>query len=244
MRRGLTFFIFTLAAISLAWAADAPWKGKPYDQWNDKDLERVFGDSPWARISTIVRTWNSASSGSGTSSAGNDSRRAAGGANPAGRGAPQSGSNAPETDDLNFYVHWASSRVMRAASARKAVLHGGKADLDVAKYASQPQDEYQISVQSEDMSPFLRHDEKFYQANSFLELKKSKTKISPTHVSYERDDKGVSTAVFFFPKKTASGDPIISDQEKNVEFSTKIEGATLRVTFEPQKMIDSLGSDL
>lgn len=245
MRRSLASFIFVLAVAFVAWAADAPWKGKPYDQWNDKDLERVFGDSPWARISTIVRTWNSASSDSGTSGAGSDPRRAAGGANPAGRGSPQSGgSNAPETDDLNFYVHWASSRVMRAASARKAVLHEGKADLDVTKYASQPQDEYQISVQSEDMSPFLRHDEKFYQANSYLELKKSKTKISPTHVSYERNDKGVSTAVFFFPKKTASGDPVIPSEEKNVEFSTKIEGATLRVTFELPKMVDNQGPAL
>jgi len=60
---------------------------------------------------------------------------------------------------------------MRAASARKSILHGGK-DVDVEKYATEPQEEYQIVLQSADMAPFARHDEKFFQANAFLQPKK------------------------------------------------------------------------
>src|SRR5438105_3251428 len=117
------------------------------------------------------------------------------------------GSNEASASELEMDVYWASSRVMRAASARRAILHGGKTDVDVDKYASQPQEEYQIVMQSEDMTPFVRHDEKFFQANSFLEPKKSKQKIAPSHVVYERGEKSqVSAAVFFFPKKTASGE--------------------------------------
>jgi len=98
---------------------------------------------------------------------------------------------------------------MRAASVRKAVLHGPKKDLDVDKYAAEPQDEYQIVVQSQDMAPFVRHDEKFFEANAFLESRKSKRKLPPSHVRYERDEKGVlvTAAIFYFPKKTPSGDP-------------------------------------
>lgn len=117
--------------------------------------------------------------------------------------------------------------------------------MDVAKYASDPQEEYQVVVQSEDMAPFVRHDEKFFQDNSFLDLKKTKQKIPPSHVRYERDDKGlVAAAVFFFPKKTAAGEPTVPSDEKNVEFSCKLEGSKLSVSFDPQKMADSQGPAL
>ena len=81
---------------------------------------------------------------------------------------------------MNVLIFWQSSRVMRAATARQAVLHGEKVDVD--KYASEPQGEYQIVVRMQDMTPFRQHDEKFFQANAFLQMKKSKEKISPTHV--------------------------------------------------------------
>jgi hypothetical protein len=242
----------SLVFVAVALANDPPWKGKPYDQWTDKDLEKIFTDSPWSRIGMVTRTWAALTSKdvpTGPSSP-------AGGAQPTspmpgtrpGGAAPPSGSDAggaPSGDELRFNVYWASSRIMRAASARKSVLHGGKQDVDVAKYASEPQEEYQIVVQSEDMSSFVRHDESFYQANSFLDVKKTKQKISPSHVRYERDEKGlVAAAVFFFPKKTAAGEPTVPTDEKNVEFNCKIEGSRLRVNFDPQKMVDNQGPAL
>src|SRR5260370_10675110 len=50
-------FSAILLFAALVWASDQPWKGKPYQQWDDKDVERVFTDSPWARTTTITRTW-------------------------------------------------------------------------------------------------------------------------------------------------------------------------------------------
>src|SRR6516164_5463157 len=54
------FFTFLLFA-SLTLASDPPWKGKPYEQWDDKDIQRVFSDSPWSRKGTITRTWTALS---------------------------------------------------------------------------------------------------------------------------------------------------------------------------------------
>ena len=88
-----------------------------------------------------------------------------------------------------FHVFWASSRVVRAASARKAILQGAQ-NIDVDKYAGEPQDEYQVVLQSEDMAPFFRHDEKYFEAKSFLQMKKSKLKLSPSHLRYERSSTG------------------------------------------------------
>src|SRR5207249_876527 len=54
------FFTFLMVA-SPVLASDPPWKGKPYQQWDDKDIQRVFSDSPWARKTTITRTWSAVS---------------------------------------------------------------------------------------------------------------------------------------------------------------------------------------
>ena len=221
------------------WAGGEPWKGKPYLQWDDKDLQRIFTDSPWTRTTTVTRTWLPISSKD------LPDKTIAG----SGRSIPTELERSGETSvggELNFYVFWASSRVMRAATARKSVLHGDKKDLDVDKYATEPQEEIQILVQSEDMAPFTRKEEKFFQANAFLQPKKSKQKISPSHLRYERDAKGirVTSALFFFPRKTASGEATISADEKSVEFNCNMDGSSLRVNFEPQKMVDQTGTDL
>jgi len=237
--RNLSLFIAVLLLGPLAWAGGEPWKGKPYQQWDDKDVQRVFMDSPWARTMILTRTWLPLSAKDFPE----------GPLHGTARKPPKEIERSDEATlgaDVNFNVYWASSRVMRAASALQAARHGGKNGVDVEQYAREPQDELQIFVQSEDMAPFTRKDEKFFQANAFLQPKKSKQRISPSHVRFERDAKGilVTSALFFFPRKTPSGDPTIAADEKNVEFTCQVEGSTLRVNFEPQKMVDQTGPDL
>jgi len=233
------FFTAALLFATIVLASDPPWKHKPYHDWDARDIERIFTDSPWVRTVTITRSWLPIT-------AKDLPNEQLGGR---GRGLPGTTERSSETTvggELELHFYWASSRVMRAASARKAILHGGKKDIDVEKYAIEPQNEYQIVLQSLDMAPFVRHDEKFFQANAFLQPKKSKQKILPTQVQYERDPNGlmVTSAVFFFPKKTAAGDPTISSDEKNIEFSCKIEQSVVLVSFEPQKMVDGSGPTL
>jgi hypothetical protein len=225
------FLSAVLLFAALAWASDPPWLGKPYQQWDDQDIQRIFTDSPWARVTPVIRNWAPLSSDELPNLiAGGD------------RGLP---SNPSENSggELNFFVFWASSRVVRGASARRAVLHGPKKDIDIEKYANAPQAEYQIVVQSADMTPFFRQKEQFFRANSFLEMKGTKLKISPSHVHYEHDAKGilVTSAIFYFPKKTGSGQPTISDSDKLVDFIFLLEGNFHRVGFEPQKMVDKDG---
>jgi hypothetical protein len=234
----LKSFSALLILTSLAWATDLPWKGKPYEQWTDKDVERVFTDSPWARTTTITRTWRTLTQKDLPNPTVSHTARTI-------PDSPGPGTDARGTES-NIDVYWASSRVMRAASARKDALRGNTKGVDVEKYANEPQDEYQIVEQSDDMAPFFNHDENFFQANAFLEAKQNKQKILPSHIRYERDEKGVlvTSAIFFFPKKTPSGDPTIPSDEKNVEFKCKIEGSLLRVNFDLQKMVDNSGPAL
>jgi hypothetical protein len=81
-----------------------------------------------------------------------------------------------------------------------------------------------------DLACLVRKDEPFFPANAYLLSRKSKQRTPPSRVRYKRDEKGyVAAAFFLFPRKTESGVPRISPSGKTVEFTRKIEGATLRV---------------
>jgi hypothetical protein len=262
MRPGTNFFLDSktfskqlglllalLLGATLLCAGDKPWKTKPYQQWDGKELQTILTDSPWVRVTTIQRTWLPVSekevapepeikgSVRQMPAAGGQVGQTGGAANTpirAGEGTWR---------ELNVSIYWQSSRVMRAATAREAVLHGEK--VDVEKYTSAPQSEYQIILRMEDMTPFVQHDEKFFQASAFLQMKRGKGKISPTHVVYERNQKGlIQAAVFFFPKTTPSGLPAVSGDETDVQFSCKIADSTVRADFKPREMVDQSGPDL
>jgi len=225
---------------TLLWAGDKPWKAKPYQQWNEKELEAILTDSPWVRVTPIQRSWRP---GPDRDIAAQE-RSSSGvrGQTPAASPTAPVGSG-EDTQEMNVQIYWQSSRVMRAATARQSVLHGEK--VDVEKYVSEPQGEYQIIVRMQDMTPFRQRDEKFFQDNAFLQTKKGKDKISPTHVVYEKNSTGlVEDAVFFFPKTTSSGAPTVSADETEVQFSCKIADSTVRAGFRPRDMVDQSGPAL
>jgi hypothetical protein len=242
----LAFLLALLLGVTLVWAGDKPWKTKPYQQWDEKEIQTILTDSPWVRTTTIQRSWLPVSEKDVA-----PDPQINGGARqmPSGSTQPGGGATAPvragegSLRDLNVSIYWQSSRVMRAATARQAVLHGEKVDVD--KYASDPQSEYQIILRMEDMTPFVQHNEEFFQNSAFLQMKKGKSKISPSHVVYERNPKGlIQDAVFFFPKTSPSGVPAVSGDETDVQFSCKIADSTLHADFKPREMMDQSGPDL
>jgi len=242
LSKPLGLLLGLLLGAILLWAGDKPWKAKPYQQWNEKELEAILTDSPWVRVTPIQRSWRP-----GPVMDIAPQERSSGGVKgqtPAASPATTAPVGAGEdTQEMNVQIYWQSSRVMRAATARQAVLHGEKVDVD--KYASEPQGEYQIVLRMQDMTPFRQHDEKFFQDNAFLQMKKGKDKISPTHVVYENNSMGlVQDAIFFFPKTKSSGAPTVSADETDVQFSCKIADSTVRVGFRPRDMVDQSGPAL
>ena len=227
-----------LLIASLVFAGDKPWKAKTYQQWDEKDLQTILTDSPWVRVTSIQRTWLPVAE----KDVAPDPQIAGGVRQMPAPGTAANTVRAGEQSlrELNVQIFWQSSRVMRAATAREAVLHGQQVDVD--KYAAEPQSEYQIILRMEDMTPFTQHDEKFFQDSAFLQTKKSKDKILPSHVVYEKNAKGaIQDAIFFFPKTTSSGAPTIASDEKEVQFSCKIADSVVRVGFRPQEMVDQSG---
>jgi hypothetical protein len=260
---GLLYAFLALGA--LAWAGGDPWKDKPYTQWDDKDIQHVMTSSPWMRSVSVVAAWQTApdydmpgdnphpaSQPSAPSGGGGGGMGAKPGAGPA--SSPSSGPSTPSgsSDSVptipqaEFSVFWMSSRTMRGAMGRREVLHAGKDAAVVDAYVNQPMDEYEIVVSGRDMNPFVNNDEKFFQAHSFLEIKKSKEKLAPSHVTFERGANGktVTGAFFFFPKKSATGENEIAPDEKSVQFTVSLGKSTLKAEFDPRKMDDQKGPDL
>jgi hypothetical protein len=169
----------------------------------------------------------------------------------AGRGRTMSGDAGQASDvargaDARFSVSWMSSRVMREASARYAVLHYKSDPTAEDKKLSEQPEEYIILVQGNDMTPFQTKDEKYHLANSYLQTKKAKEKLAPNRVNYELkpDGKSVNAAYFHFPKKAASGEPFIASDEKGVLFICQLGNTQLKVDFDLKKMVLQNTADL
>jgi len=242
--QALVIFAVLLAA-TLLWAGDKPWIGKPYQNWDAKDVQQIMTHSPWVATTTVRRSWLSSRKDTVVQpvqpeiSGGVRTGPGVMGTVPSNTG----GTNGESAPQVNVYLFWYSSRVIRAASAREAVLRGATDRLAAEKLIDAPEAEYQIVLKMDDMTPFMEKHESFYQQNAFLEMRRSKLKLPPSKVQYERLGTTSEDVVFFFPK-TADGAPTIAGDETDVEFNCKIADQTLRADFKPKKMVDQFGPDL
>jgi hypothetical protein len=248
----LTVLLVSTAASVAVQAGHEPWQERPYDQWTAKDIQKIFTDSPWARTSTVEAVW-------ARGALAPDATEAPGGT-PFGTAAPQGsqGQNKPMgasggytpgagsvTPQAEFLVYWMSSRTMRGAVARQAMLRGTQNAAEAAKYVAAAQADYQIVIQGADMIPFQKGDEKAFASLAWLRPKQSKQKIAPSKVELVKDARGkVNAAIFHFPKKDASGEPVIGAGTKSVEFECKVGDSAIQAKFEPPKMVDPKGQDL
>ncbi|HLV94543.1 MAG TPA: hypothetical protein VKS44_05080 [Candidatus Acidoferrales bacterium] len=226
---------------SVLLADNKPWEGKPFQEWDAKDVQRIMTESPWVQTTTIERSWLSVAEKDVP-----PEQPIAGGVRTMPNNPAAANRESEESErQLKAYVYWDSSHVMRAASARNAVLHGMMKDSDVEQYASAPQAEYQLVLYMADMTPFLRNDEKFFEDKAYIETKRGKLKVLPSHVKYDRDDNGrLKDVIFFFPKRTTSGEPTIAASETEVTFNCKLDRSRVNVNFDVRKMVGTSGLDL
>jgi len=242
--RQALLILTVLVAAALLWAGDEPWNGKPYQNWDAKDTQLIMTHSPWVASTTVRRSWNP--SDKSTVVVQPEQPQISGGVRPApnvmGNVPSNTGGTQPAAQ-LNVYLYWYSSLVIRAASAREGVLQGKMDQSAVEESIQAPQAEYQILLRMNDMTPFVEKGEEFYRQNAFLQMRRSKLKLSPSKVVYERMGTSSEDVIFFFPK-TVDGAPTIGSDETDVVFSCKIADQTLRAGFKPKKMFDQFGLDL
>jgi hypothetical protein len=250
MRKILTGASTILLAATVVVAGGDVWKSKPYSQWDQKDVTAVLQTSPWAKTNvTGSGAWHPADTtpitgGSvGYAGSANDTSHVNGAmANQAGgsekAAAATSGSQA-------YNVYWWSSRTIREANLRSQVLKGGITQDAADNALKQTPDDYQVLVAGQNMLVFQQRGEDAFKTAAFLEAKKTKKKIAPTKVEFQKNADGkVVGVVFSFPKKDAGGEPTIAPDEKEVDFDVQVADSWLRTSFIPKQMQDSQGEDL
>jgi hypothetical protein len=252
MRRAIFGGLALLIIGALAWASGDPWKAKPYQQWDDKDIKKILNDSPWSKVIQVAAPWK----GMGAAGEPEQGGLSAGQAQPVTGGGGMYGGSASSPPSPTggaaqiplapFVVRWVSARTFRAAALRGEVLAGHVKEEDMEKQFAQPVESYQVLVVGPDMEPFEGADENALKAKTYLTPKKSKLKISPARVEIQRasDGQAPQVIIFFFSKKSANGEATIAADEKSVEFSCSAGKANIKATFDLSKMEDKEGRDL
>jgi hypothetical protein len=222
-----------------AWAAGDPWKTKPSRDWTDQDISQILKASPLARTDIQASgAWRPMGS-STTSGVGMYTRGTV----------VVDGGASKEQEAVGgmqlFTVLWWSSRTIRAASARRAVLHGTMTADDAQAAIEQGQDDYQILGESNKMGIFEKRGERAFENAAYLEAKKSKRQIAPSGVTFQQNSRDeVVGVIFHFPKKGTTGEPTIAADEKEVDFFLQVGDSKVTTYFDPAKMTDQQGPDL
>lgn len=254
-RFGMRASACTLLLLALAAAALAaePWKDKPYQQWDQKDIQKILSDSPWVKQTVVNASWAlpnaplNAPTGNRPAGVGNPGgEQAAGVGGPpgerGGEGAP--GSEMPGVREAAFYVRWVSSRTLRRALIRLQVLNGRLEPAQAENFLKQTPNTYQLVLFGQDLTPFAQTEEKALANNVWLELKSAHQKIFPSHVQLERAENGRLLGVLFEFPRTTNGQPTIDTTEKEVDLVCKLASVSLKFHFDPRRMNDTEGPDL
>jgi hypothetical protein len=246
------FLLFTVcfAALGLsavAGRANDPWKDKDPQDWDEKDVQKILADSPWAKPFQFGMAPDS-SIGSSTTVVGSSAHPETGTQDAIRRGnpaAPGSGDTTPGMGPVTkFTVSWHSSRTIREALVREKELSGSLPD-QARKDLAAKYDAYQISISGVNLRMFGKEGAESLKAHAYLMPKSSKEKIAPAKVVIQTNQGGTPVAILFdFPQKTAAGEPAIAPGEKSVEFVVKVGNVPLKVTFDISKMSTKQGPDL
>lgn len=249
MRKTVLGGVALLALAALVWAGNDPWRAKSFDQWTEKDVQSILQTSPWTKNSLQPQgAWHpdgmtQMSGPVGMAGSSSDNTKIASGAQSGQMGGAEKAANA---GPAIYSVWWWSSRTMRAAWLRSLVLKGSMTQDAANQQLAQEPDEYQVLVRSNDMTVFQKRGEKAFESAAYLQMKKSKEKVYPSHVVFNRGSDGESVlgATFFFPKKGKNGEPTINPDEKEIDFYLQVADAKVYTNFEPKKMTDNKGEDL
>jgi hypothetical protein len=253
MRKTFLIGIGCMVLAVAVWASGDPWKDKPYQQWDAKDLQKIFQDSPWSHLVRVDAPWmgGGQSEASAMPSSSGGVAASAGGRMGGGGGAAPSGGSGDYGGgggggSANFLVRWISSRTFREAMIRDRIIRGQMTDADAQTELAKPVEGYEIVVTGPDMTPFESMDENSLKTAATLTLKHSKARLTPTAARIQKTQDGnkIAGVIFIFPPKSENGESSIPTDEKNVEFSCVAGKFNLKWGFDVAKMADSQGRDL
>ncbi len=142
---------------------------------------------------------------------------------------------------MPYVIEWSSARIIQQVGAHFSALQSQRKEEETAP---RPSPMYVLTVTGPDLRAFGAISEDQLKAGSYLHPKHAKAKVEPGEVKVRKAADGRILAIqFAFPRQIA-GQPLISDQEKSVEFGCKVKDLSLKTTFNLAKMTTAQGRDL
>ena len=239
MRNRLLMGALGLVAFSaVAWAADI-WNAKPVREWTREETQQFLRDSPWTHRVTVGGSLTEMGAPGDTAG-----ERAGMGESSAAAGRESSGSvDVPSSEPagMPYFIEWTSAKIVRQAWVHFNALQSQRQDVVTEP---PPSPTYVLAIGGPNLKAFEGVTEDQLKASSYLRPKKAKAKVEPVEVRIRKAPDGRIVSVQFAFPRQMDGQPVISDQEKSVEFSCKLKDFTIKTTFNLSKMTTAQGRDL
>ena len=236
MKRTLFFFATALFTLTCLVLAGELWENTAYQDWTDKDAEKLLKKSPWSQKVTLTigggsrsRGMPSASSGSSRGGGGGGGGRGGGGGGRGGGGGMPPGG---EMGEMNFTVRWDSALPIRQAAMR--AHYGPEVDTieEARKVLNTKVSHYAVSLIGFPARMARQDPSRFAALASNAVLKRKKQDpIVAERVSVLPGDPP-NGVVFYFPRT----DPITLE-DKEVEFQLEYGRLKIKRKFKLKKMV-------
>jgi hypothetical protein len=226
-------FVFAICL----YAADF-WQAKLFTDWNDKELQRMSESSPWAKQVSVsmgggVGTTDSSSSKGGRSKGGGGG--GGGGSMPndlAGEGGGSLAAGGAGGMSLMFTVRWQSALPVKQALVKMKYGAEAGTSAEAKQILGATEPDYVIVVAGLNRNMVRGEADKVKEAMMAATelIVKGKEPIKPR--DFRMVGQGRVDAIFAFPRTN----PIVED-DKDVEFSCKVGGITLKQKFRLKDML-------
>jgi len=235
-----TYFLALLAIVGVPAGLGAAelWQTKPVREWTREETERFLRDSPWVREvrvgGSLMALGRPVATATAAEGLGGSSRGQRG-------GEPSSlDVDSEEQQGVPYYIQWTSARIVRHAGSHFQALQSG------AKEETEPAalDMHILTVGGPDLKAFEGVTDAELKAAAYLRPRRSQARVEPAQVRVQRQQDGRIISVHFGFPRALGGQPMISDEEKSVEFFCKSKDLKLKTSFNLSKMTTQQGRDL
>jgi hypothetical protein len=239
MRNRLLMGAVGLVALSaVAWSAEI-WNTKPVREWTREETQQFLLDSPWTHRVVVRGSLLDMSAPGDTVG----ERAGMGESSAAEAGTSRTTVDVPisRPTGATYLIEWRSAKIFREAGTHLTVLQGQTKEAESEPSALAL---YVLSLEGPNLKVFDGMAEAELKASAYLRPKHVKTKVEPVEVRVQKDQNGRVIAVHFAFPRQMDGRPVISDQEKSVEFSCSAKELSIKTSFNLAKMTTAEGRDL
>jgi hypothetical protein len=240
--RKSVFVLGLTAALAISVLASDAWKTKPYEKWSAKEVDQILNNSPWAK-SILLPNYPYLN---GDSRETDKQIKIASAKEPVLDPTPiPDAHNRTFNPEGTFILRWNSSRTMRRALYRDAVLHGLPPDF-AQHYLIDSPDHLQLVLIAVGQTLLPPVEETSLLKETFIQVQPSGEKIYSNHVGIRDlvDAAGEEAYVFDFPVKTSDKASSMFQGVTLVEFFTQVGVRRFNAKFHPEEMTNRDGADL